>query len=97
MRAARIAAVALVAISQLVVGCGSNNPTATSTSPSPTPVSRPTPAPTPTQSPRTLLFKLNACTVVALCGVGGGKPGTRGTTRVDVKAYGYTITVRQHA
>lgn len=92
MPPSRIGAVAVVAVSLLLVGCGSNNTTATSTSPSPTPGASQAPVPTPTQTPRTLTFKLNSCTLVAICGAGGGKPG-HGTARVDVKVAGYTLTV----
>ena len=91
MAHSRTGAVAVVVASLLLAGCGSNNTAATSTSPSPTPASSPTPAPTPTQSPRTLVFKLNACTDPATCGV-PSKFGN-GTARVDIKVSGYTLTV----
>ena len=83
MDAARIGAIALAAISLLLVGCGSSS---TASAPTPTPTSatpRATPAPTPTQAPRTLVFKLNAT-----------KGNTaHGTVRIDVKLYGYNLTV----
>jgi hypothetical protein len=75
MRSLRIGSIALVAISLLLVACGSNNQAAT-----------------PTQIVRTSTFELSACTVVAVCGTGGGKPG-HGMARVDIKADSYTVTV----
>ena len=44
---------------------------------------RPTPAPTPTQSPRTLVFKLNPTKGYT----------AHGTVRVDIKVYGFDMTV----
>ena len=87
MHTARIGAVVLATLSILLVGCGSSNPTAASSSPNVTP------SPAPIQSPRTLLFKLKACT--ADCdptGEGTSQFG-QGTVRVDIKNDGYTITV----
>ena len=92
-----INSVALVAGSLLLMGCGSNNPAAIATTPSPTPASSPSVAP-PTQNPRTLTFKLIACTGPAVCGnanplnEGPSKFG-QGTVRVDINADSYTITV----
>jgi hypothetical protein len=87
MPVARIAAVVLVIVALLVVGCGSNSTTGTLTSPSPRP------APTPTQGPRTLTFKLNACT--SGCDPTGEGPSKfgQGMVRVDIKNDAYTITV----
>jgi hypothetical protein len=82
MHATRIGAAALVAVSLLIVGCGSNNTASTPTTATPT-SPRPTPAPTPTQSPRTLAFKLNATKGYT----------AHGTVRVDIKVYGYDMTV----
>ena len=82
MHATRIGAAALVAVSILIVGCGSNNTASTPTTATPT-SPRPTPAPTPTQSPRTLVFKLNATKGYL----------AHGTVRVDIKVSGYFLTV----
>ena len=88
MLGARRATVALVAVSFLLVGCGSN-PAATAATPTLTP------APSPTQNPRTLTFKLNACTDPTICNPlneGPSKFG-QGTVVVDIETYAYTITV----
>jgi len=95
MSTARIGAAALAA-SVLLVGCGSNNPSAVATSPSPTPASSPSATPTQSQSTRTLTFKLVACTGPSVCGnanpLNEGKFG-QGTVRVDINADTYSITV----
>jgi hypothetical protein len=77
----RIGAVALLAGYLLVVGCSSTSTSATSPSPKS--------APTPTQIPRTLMFKLNGTSLVG----GSEVYPAHGTVQVDVKIYGYTLTV----
>ena len=82
MHAARIGGATLLAVFLLMVGCGSDSTATTPTAAAPT-SPRPTPAPTPTQSPRTLVFKLNPTKGYT----------AHGTVRVDIKVYGYVITV----
>jgi hypothetical protein len=77
----RIGMVALFAGYLLLVGCSSNSTSATSPGPKPTP--------TPTQIPRTLMFKLNGMSLVG----GSEVYSAHGTVQVDVKIYGYTLTV----
>jgi hypothetical protein len=86
MIAARIRTVALMTATLLMVGCGSNTAT-TSTSPSPTLI------PTPIQSPRTLMFTLAPCTAECDPMSEGVSKFGQGTVRVDIKNYGYTLTV----
>jgi len=82
--AGKIGAAALVAVSLLIAGCGSNNTAATPTmTATPAAAPRPTPAPTPTQRPRTLMFKLNPTKGYT----------AHGTVRVDIKVYGFDMTV----
>ena len=90
MHAARIGALALVAVSLLLAGCGANAPTTAAN-----------PSPTPTQSPRTLMFKLSACTEPAICdpmdevkSSGAASKFGQGTVQVDIKNVGYTIKLR---
>ena len=86
-----------MAISLIVVGCGSNNPATAATSPSQTPTSSPS-VPPQTQNTRTLTFKLVACTGPTACAnanplnEGPSKFG-QGTVRIDIKGDTYTITV----
>ena len=89
MHAVRIGALALVVVSLFLAGCGSNTPTTAAS-----------PSPTPTQSPRTLTFKLNACAEPLTCdpldevkSSGAASKFGQGTVQIDVKTYGYTITV----
>lgn len=77
----RLGAVAMLGAYLLLVGCNSNSTAATSPNPKPTP--------TPTQSPRTLMFKLNGTSLVG----GSEVYPAHGTVQVDVKIYGYTLTV----
>ncbi len=79
MHAARIGAVAVAAVSLLLVGCSSNNVAATPTTPTPIPSS----ASTPTPNPRSLTFNLNALKGYT----------AHGTVRVDINGDGYTMTV----
>jgi hypothetical protein len=79
MHTARLNAVALLAASLLLVGCGSNNVAGT-----PTPIPpRPTPASTPTLSARSLTFNLNALKGYT----------AHGSVRVDITGDGYTMTI----
>jgi len=82
MHTARFSAVALFAVSLLLVGCGSNSVAVSPTTATPIPP-KPTPASTPTQSPRSLTFNLNALKGYT----------AHGTVRVDIKGDGYTMTV----
>ena len=85
MLGARMATVALVAVPLLLVGCGSNTATTVTTPPTPS----------PSQNPRTLMFKLNACTDPQQCdpmNEGASKFG-QGTVVLDIKTSAYTITV----
>jgi len=82
MHTLRFSAVALFAVSLLLVGCGSNSVAVSPTTATPIPP-KPTPASTPTQSPRSLTFNLNALKGYT----------AHGTVRVDIKGDGYTMTV----
>ena len=82
MHTARFSAVALFAVSLLLVGCDSNSVAVSPTTATPIPP-KPTPASTPTQSPRSLTFNLNALKGYT----------AHGSVRVDIKGDGYTMTV----
>ena len=79
MHTGRFSAVALLAVSLLLVGCGSNNVAATPTTATPIPPSASTPSP----SPRSLTFNLNALKGYI----------AHGSVRVDINGDGYTMTV----
>jgi hypothetical protein len=87
-----------MAVATLVlIGCGSSNSAANPSSPTPTPQASPS-ASTQTPSPRTLSFKLVACTGPTVCGdadplkEGPSKFG-KGTVRIDVKDGEFSVTV----
>ncbi len=92
MHASRIGAVVLLAVSLLLMGCGSTPPTATSASPSPTSTM------SPTLDTRTLTFQLVACTGPNVCAnadpmMEGPSKFGHGTVRIDIKDGAYTVTV----
>jgi hypothetical protein len=79
MHTARFNAVALLAVSLLLVGCGSDRVAVSPTTATPIPPSASTPSP----SPRSLAFNLNALKGYT----------AHGTVRVDINSDGYTMTV----
>ena len=87
----------MAVVTLILIGCGSSNTATNPTSPTPTPQPSPS-APTQTHSPRTLTFKLVACTGPTVCAdadplkEGPSKFG-QGTVRIDVKDGAYTVTV----
>lgn len=85
----------VLAVSVLTVGCGSSTPTATSISPSPISATSPSAL---FQVPRTLTFKLVACTAPTACAnanplMEGPSKFGHGTVQIDIKGDTYTITV----
>jgi hypothetical protein len=82
MKTRRVAALLAPPILLALVACGGSS-TAASQSASPTHTKPPSPTTAPTQIPQTLTFKLQP----------GKRYNARGTVTIDIKGYGYTMTV----